>query len=188
MNTHRPGYSVSDDTEEPLPTWDNFSTFAHFSDATKVRMAREVLEIKRHWNVSWRNELRTGGINIQDQPSFHLANTLALLAAFEPDLTRLLVTLPDFRAHQAAQAPVAGKHVDPRTSSLLGTVEQRVEYTSYRFLKAWLEYLKPPVVPPSVSKSRAKRPAARAGAKRRAPSSPANTPLCMRTSTSAPVV
>ncbi|KAJ4364845.1 hypothetical protein N0V95_000594 [Ascochyta clinopodiicola] len=157
---------MQDDTEEPLPTWDNFTTSTHFSHETKLRIAREVLEIKQHWNVNWQSELRAGGIHIQDQPSFHLANTLAQLAAFEPDITHLLATLPDFRAFQATQAPIAGKRVDPKTSSLFGTVEQRIEYTSYRFLEAWLEYLKPPALPSSVNTGRAARAAARAAAKR----------------------
>lgn len=179
---------MSSATSSPLPTWDNFLTSTHISHETKERITREVLEIKRRWNDDWQDDLRNGGINIQDQPSFHLANTLAQLAAFEPDLTRLLATLADFRAFQAAQAPIAGKIVDPRTSSLFGTVEQRVEYTSYRFLEAWLEYLKPPGLSPSVDTGRAKRAAARAAAKRRAPPSPANTSRRRRTCASSPLV
>ncbi|KAJ4374682.1 hypothetical protein N0V86_007555 [Didymella sp. IMI 355093] len=179
---------MTDTTEDLPPTWNNFTTSSHLSAKTKERIAREVLVIRHHWPQDWQDQLRAGDINIQDQPSFHLAITLAQLSGFEPNIIRLLATLPDFRAFQEAQAPVSGKQVNPRTSTLFGTAKQRIEYTSYRFLEAWLDYLKPPVLPTSVETSRSKRAAARKATKRDAPSPPANTTRRRRTRTSVALV
>lgn len=167
-----PSFSMSEQV-----TWDNFTTTAsHLSANTINRIAGEVLVISHNWGADWVDELNAGGVKVQNEPSFHLAVTLARLSSFEPSIPTLLTSLPAFNAHQAAQAPIAGKRLDLLTPSLFGTAEQRVTCTSSKVLEQLLDFLKSKLDPlPSAVTSRQRRAADRE-AKRKKPASQRNTP------------